>query len=171
MSISVTCECGQQFETPAANAGDRVRCPDCGRELTVPKAAPPEGELLSWEDRSDGHQRQGDREPCAGRPFLLRLPHRRAGHPPRPPGARDIELSKGRLRGRWMAVAGIVLGVVGCLFTVALFLPAVRSAREAARRASAPITSSRSASPCTTTTQSTAACRPPRSPTRTAGRS
>ena len=33
-----------------------------------------------------------------------------------------------------MAVAGIVLGVIGCLFTVSLLLPAVRSSREAARR-------------------------------------
>ena len=34
-----------------------------------------------------------------------------------------------------MAVAGIVFGVIGCLFTLALFLPAIRSADEAARRA------------------------------------
>jgi prepilin-type processing-associated H-X9-DG protein len=47
----------------------------------------------------------------------------------------DIRLSGGRLRGRGMASAGIVLGVFGCLFTVSLLLPAYRSAREAARRA------------------------------------
>jgi prepilin-type processing-associated H-X9-DG protein len=47
----------------------------------------------------------------------------------------DIHLSGGRLKGRRMAVAGIVLGVIGCLFTASFFLPAVRSAREAARRA------------------------------------
>ena len=46
----------------------------------------------------------------------------------------DIQRSGGRLRGKGMAIAGIVLGVIGCLFTVSLFLPAVRSAREAARR-------------------------------------
>ena len=47
----------------------------------------------------------------------------------------EIAMSKGRLRGRRLAIAGIVFGVFGCLFTIALFLPAVRSAREAARRA------------------------------------
>ena len=48
---------------------------------------------------------------------------------------RDINGSKGRLKGRRLAIAGIVLGLVGCLFTVSLLLPAFRSAREAARRA------------------------------------
>jgi prepilin-type processing-associated H-X9-DG protein len=48
---------------------------------------------------------------------------------------RDIHLSGGRLKGRRMAVAGIVFGMIGCLFTVALLLPAYRSAGEAARRA------------------------------------
>jgi hypothetical protein len=33
-----------------------------------------------------------------------------------------------------MAIAGIVLGLIGCLFTAPLFLPAIRSSREAARR-------------------------------------
>ncbi len=33
-----------------------------------------------------------------------------------------------------MAVAGIILGVFGCFFTVALLMPAMRSARESARR-------------------------------------
>ena len=36
MSISVTCECGQEFETAEANAGYRLPCPACGRELAVP---------------------------------------------------------------------------------------------------------------------------------------
>jgi len=47
----------------------------------------------------------------------------------------DIKLSGGRLYGRGMAVAGIIFGVIGCLFTLALLMPATRSAREAARRA------------------------------------
>ncbi len=48
---------------------------------------------------------------------------------------RDIKDSGGRLKGRRMAVAGIVLGLIGCLLTVAFFVPAIRSARGAARRA------------------------------------
>jgi hypothetical protein len=47
----------------------------------------------------------------------------------------DIKMSGGRLRGRTMAIAGIVLGIFGCLLTIPLFLPAIRSSREAARRA------------------------------------
>lgn len=43
----------------------------------------------------------------------------------------DIEISDGRLRGRRVAIAGIVLGVVGCVFT--FFLPF--ESREVARRA------------------------------------
>ena len=46
----------------------------------------------------------------------------------------DIYRSGGRLRGRKRAVAGVSLGVVGCLLTLGLFMPAVRASREAARR-------------------------------------
>ncbi len=48
---------------------------------------------------------------------------------------RDIKGSKGKLRGRRMAIAGIALGVIDCLLLIALFVPPHRSAREAARRA------------------------------------
>src|SRR5689334_21797551 len=37
VAILVTCECGQQFQTREENAGRRAKCPDCGRELTIPK--------------------------------------------------------------------------------------------------------------------------------------
>jgi hypothetical protein len=46
----------------------------------------------------------------------------------------EIRQSGGRLRGRRRAWAGIALGALGCLLTVALLMPATRSAREAARR-------------------------------------
>jgi prepilin-type processing-associated H-X9-DG protein len=41
VSIPVGCECGQEFETSDENAGRLARCPVCGRELIVPKPAPP----------------------------------------------------------------------------------------------------------------------------------
>ncbi len=44
----------------------------------------------------------------------------------------DIKKSGGRLRGRKMAIAGIGLGLFGCLFTIALLLPLYRSAGAAA---------------------------------------
>jgi hypothetical protein len=37
VTISLTCDCGCQFKTAEANVGQRVRCPNCGRELGVPK--------------------------------------------------------------------------------------------------------------------------------------
>ena len=40
MSISVWCECGEQFESLGGNAGDRVPCPACGREIIVPGREP-----------------------------------------------------------------------------------------------------------------------------------
>jgi prepilin-type processing-associated H-X9-DG protein len=48
---------------------------------------------------------------------------------------RDIRQSRGHLKGRRLAIAGIVFGLIGCLFTAALILPAIRSAGDAARRA------------------------------------
>jgi len=134
MFLSVTCECGRQFETSEASAGDRVRCPNCGRELTVPKAAPLEEELLPWEPEATVTSDKAIASLVMGALFcfacLTGVPAILLGRQ----ALSDIELSKGRLRGRWMAVAGIVLGVVGCLFTILLFLPAVCSSREAARR-------------------------------------
>jgi prepilin-type processing-associated H-X9-DG protein len=38
------------------------------------------------------------------------------------------------LSGRRFAIAGIILGIFGCFFTIALLVPARRSARESARR-------------------------------------
>jgi prepilin-type processing-associated H-X9-DG protein len=111
-------------------------CPDCGRELAVPKP-PTLGEELfdSWESASPRTSGKAIASLTLGVLFFLAcltgLPAILFGRM----ALRDIESSKGRLRGRRMAIAGIVFGVFGCLFTIPLFLPAVRSSREAARRA------------------------------------
>jgi len=47
----------------------------------------------------------------------------------------DIRASGGRLRGRATAIVGIALGVFGCLFTLAYFLPATTHDGEIPRRA------------------------------------
>lgn len=51
----------------------------------------------------------------------------------------DIAKSRGRLQGNAFAIAGIVTGVIGCLWTfigIAMLLPAVQQIREAARQVS-----------------------------------
>ena len=135
MSISVTCECGRRFETPEANAGCRAPCPDCGRELTVPKPAPlSEVLFISAEAAPAVNSGKAVASLTLGVLFFFAC---LSGVPAILLGRQalsDIGRSGGRLRGRGMAVAGIVLGLIGCLFTVAL-MPATRSAREAARRA------------------------------------
>ena len=53
-------------------------------------------------------------------------------------GLRDIDDPRKNVGGRGMAIAGIVLGAISCLWVpvmMALLLPAVQAAREAARRA------------------------------------
>ena len=135
MAISVACECGHQFKTPKANAGLRVQCPRCGREPTVPRPLSADEKLFI----SDMAGRTGTSGKAgaslalgvllffgclSGVPAILL--GRRA--------LRDIKLSGGRLRGRKMAIAGIIFGVIGCLIAVA-FLPAVHMARQAVDRA------------------------------------
>ena len=136
MSLFMTCECGRCFEISDADAGRLARCPDCGRELTVPKPAPLlDAEFASWEPRPSVTSGGAIASLVLGALFFFAC---LSGLPAIVFGYRalgEIERSGGRLKGKGMAVAGIVLGVIGCLLTVALFLPAFRSAREAARRA------------------------------------
>jgi prepilin-type processing-associated H-X9-DG protein len=140
MTIHVVCDCGASFDTTAANAGKRARCPDCGREFRVPaierKPEPEPAPAVVFID--DGPPRTSVNAYLSllfGLFFvfacLTGIPAILLGVSAR----REIARRGGRLRGRAAANVGIGLGVVGCLFTVALLLPATRSAREAARRA------------------------------------
>jgi prepilin-type processing-associated H-X9-DG protein len=136
VSISVTCECGQHFETSEANAGHRVRCPDCGTELTVAKPTPaPEMSVFPELPEPTATSGKAIASLALGVLFFFAC---LSGVPAIMLGRRalnDIKRSGSRLRGHGMAVGGIVLGLIGCLFTLALILPAFRSAHEAARRA------------------------------------
>ena len=136
MSLFVTCECGLRFKTPEANAGRRALCPGCGRELIVPLLEPAEEVLYIRDEpvqpvvsgKALASLVAGALLPFAclsGLPAILLGRH----------ALRDIDQSAGRLRGRGLAVAGIVLGLIGCAATILLLMPAIRSAREAARRA------------------------------------
>jgi prepilin-type processing-associated H-X9-DG protein len=136
MSIPITCNCGRNFETPGSIAGTRVRCPDCGQEQTVPQPVARSEELFELceaaRPRTSGNAIYSLFLGCLF--FFVcftGIPAIHFGFQ----AIRDIKRSKGQLRGRQMAIAGIVLGVIDCLLLVAIFLPAHRSAREAARRA------------------------------------
>lgn len=136
MSISLQCDCGRHFEVPEADPGSLVRCPDCGLEWTLPKPAPPEEVMfISGEEAATATSGKAIASLALGALFFFAC---LSGVPAIFFGRQalsDIDRSGGRLRGRRMATAGILLGVIGCLFTLVLLLmPAIRSAGEAARR-------------------------------------
>jgi prepilin-type processing-associated H-X9-DG protein len=138
LSINVACECGHQFEMPDGNAGLYASCPVCARILIVPgpsmfrPAVPPETIYIADEPaRTSG---KAIASLVLGLAFFFAC---FSGTPAILLGVQalgDISRSSGRLRGRKQAIAGIVLGVFGCLFTLAILMPAYRSAGEAARR-------------------------------------
>jgi len=135
--IPITCECGRLYETSDENAGRLARCAACGRECIVPKPAPPEDTApIEWKlDPPVTSGKAIARLPLGVCFFLACL----TGVPAIVLGRRamrEIDRSEGRLKGRGLATAGITLGVIGCLFTLAalLLMPAIRSASEAARR-------------------------------------
>src|SRR5208283_2316463 len=37
MPIQIACTCGKQWRTRDENAGKRIRCPDCGEAVAIPK--------------------------------------------------------------------------------------------------------------------------------------
>ena len=139
MAILVTCSCGQQFQTKDENAGRRARCPDCGRELIVPKAGAEfddiDAELSTVPAATSG-------KAVASLVFgLLSFFCSLLGTIPAVVlgilSLREIGRSQGRLKGEGLAIAGLATGAFGVVFSmvgVALLLPAVQAAREAARR-------------------------------------
>lgn len=135
MFITVTCECGQAFEAPEADVGRLAQCPACGLLVMVPglKSAPaPEVVFLSGNPTATSGKAVASL--AMGVLFFFAC---LSGIPAILLGRQaliDINRSGGQLRGKKRAVIGIVLGVMGCLFTVGFFLPAYRSAREGARR-------------------------------------
>ena len=128
MSILVTCECGQRFETAEAHAGRRAQCPVCRHELIVPTP-----EVLVIPDAPPTLSGKAIESFALGLLFffacLSGIPAILIGHA----ALREINASGGRLYGRKLAIAGITLGWIGCLFTVALLMPTYRSAGEARR--------------------------------------
>jgi len=139
--ILVTCTCGKQFQTKDENAGRRARCPDCGRELIIP--GPGEAGVVG--DEFAAAPFKGGAAGTSGKAIaslvlgLLSLVCTLfTGIPAIILGCLglvDIERSRGLRTGKGLAIAGIVLGSLGStMILVALLLPAVQAAREAARR-------------------------------------
>jgi hypothetical protein len=144
MAIVVRCECGKELRTGDENAGRRARCPACGRELIVPQPKPIfDAALADFEER-EFIPRETSGKAIASLVLglcsfvawcLTGIPAIIFGIL----GLIEVENPKTRKTGRGMAIAGIILGSLTSFFCVpvliALLLPAVQSAREAARRA------------------------------------
>lgn len=150
MPIIVNCACGQSFETSDANAGRRAKCPVCGRELIVPKAGHFDAPEAGHFDAPEAVDLAPVTSYTSGKAIascvlgvlsffcsiVAGLPAIILGSL----GLSEINRSQGRIRGQGLAIAGIVMGSLGCTVMflavlIALLLPAVQSAREAARRA------------------------------------
>jgi prepilin-type processing-associated H-X9-DG protein len=135
--IEVTCQCGNIFRVGDEFLGRQVGCPACGRALLATKGSDPwlnEGTVPRTSGKSIASLVLGILSIfCL---FFTGLPAIILGAM----GLSEIGRSGGRVGGKGMAIAGIVLGSFGSLLTVfavliALLLPAVQAAREAARRA------------------------------------
>jgi prepilin-type processing-associated H-X9-DG protein len=135
--IQLTCKCGHEFRVGDEFLGREVGCPACGQALVVSKGPDPyfgEGGVPQTSGKAIGSLVLGILSFFCF--FFTGLPAIILGAM----GLSDIGRSGGRLVGRGMAIAGIVLGAFGCVFMsfavlMALLLPAVQAAREAARRA------------------------------------
>jgi prepilin-type processing-associated H-X9-DG protein len=137
-------------------AGRRTNCPDCGRELVIPSAsqdvfeaedypprpglAPDVGPQKAAEYREGGTSGKAITSLVLGLfsclCLLLGIPGLILGIL----GLGDINRSQGRLGGKGLAIAGIAINSIGLVLSlilvpIALLLPAVQAAREAARRA------------------------------------
>jgi prepilin-type processing-associated H-X9-DG protein len=141
MTIVIRCECGKEFETGDENAGRRGKCPACQRPLIVPQPKPlAEGEFAPLHER-----RPTQTSGKAIASFVLGLcsfvcclftgiPAIILGIL----GLGDINNPKKNVSGSGLAITGIVIGSLGVVLApvlIALLLPAVQAAREAARRA------------------------------------
>jgi prepilin-type processing-associated H-X9-DG protein len=137
VAIFVSCKCGRQSRTGDENAGRRATCPGCGRELVIPRAIV--SATATAEEGRSAPEVAG--APYSGKAiaslllglfsfvclFVTGVPAIFLGVM----GIREIKLSRGRVRGRGLAVAGILLGAFGSTaIAVVLIVPAVRSIQE-----------------------------------------
>lgn len=143
MAIQFRCECGKEFQTGDEDAGRRARCPACKRELVVPQPKPVFDTEFGPPSQLGPPQTSGKAIAslvlglCSlvfcvftGVPAIFLGIF----------GLNEINDPRKHLKGKGMAIAGIVLGGLWSMLVVpavlmALLLPAIQAAREAARRA------------------------------------
>jgi hypothetical protein len=142
MAIAFTCPCGQQLQARDEHAGQQTRCPKCGNAVLIPSAtaaAPPARPgpaprrprpAPSADDGPEERRPRGRDSAPTGTslaaifslilgilsPCLLVLaavPAILLGIV----GLRNVRASEGRLKGGGMAIAGILLGVLGLVCT------------------------------------------------------
>jgi hypothetical protein len=160
MNIQYTCSCGQHLQAQSEDIGRVMRCPACGLETTVPddarkvEAAEPPAHGIAparqrrQEEVFDEYEEDRPRRPGTQRTsgkataalvlgilaFCLSL---LTGVPAIVLGVLslvEIAGSRGRLRGRGLAIVGIILGVIGPLASIAAYVAAVHRIRSAAQR-------------------------------------
>jgi prepilin-type processing-associated H-X9-DG protein len=145
MPILVTCECGKQFQAKDENVGRRFNCPNCDREVMVPK--PDANPYYEPTGHPIGPVKTSGNAIASLVLGILSvilclcftgIPAIICGIL----GISRIGKSGGRLEGKGLAIAGIVTGSIGTLFTLmiipfmaALLIPAVQAGRGAAQRA------------------------------------
>ncbi len=143
MAIVFRCECGKEFQTEDQDAGRRARCPACKRDLVVPQPKPEFHDDFSTVGQKGPPQTSGKAVASFALGlcsfvfcFFTGIPAIFLGIF----GLNDIKDPRKNVKGSGLAVTGIVLGGLTSLLVVpmvliALLLPAVQAAREAARRA------------------------------------
>jgi len=145
MPILVTCECGKQFQAKDENVGRRFNCPNCDREVTVPK--PDANPYYEPAGHPIGPVKTSGNAIASlvlgilsvlGCIFFTGIPAVICGIM----SLSSIGKSNGRLEGKGLAIGGIVTGGIGSVFSllaipvmIALMLPAIQAGRGAAQRA------------------------------------
>jgi hypothetical protein len=155
--IRFPCACGRQLQARDVNAGQNAVCPMCGREQIVPDrdviirpaesaraAAPVLTDLQGERSARPGHS-PGPELATSGKArtslalglcsllctFFTGIPAVIYGIL----GLREIARSQGRFRDRWLAIAGIVLGLIGTVVMVPVFyLPAYTNMEQTGAR-------------------------------------
>jgi Protein of unknown function (DUF1559)/Domain of unknown function (DUF4190) len=126
--IRFTCPCGKSLNASDEHAGETTRCPDCDRELTIPgveavqgAVAPPTANRLGGEERPPQSATSrmatvsvilGVASLCGS--FFTGVPAVILGVL----ALRSIRRSQGRLKGNGVAIAGLVLGLFGCVVPI-----------------------------------------------------